>query len=181
MDIKNRIVKSSFLSIAIMSLLINVGKAETTKYRLGVGDRVLVTVFNETDLSVETRINDSGAVNMPYIGSVQAIGLTPQELEHEIELKLGADYLVNPEVSVDIREFRPFFIQGAVRNPGSYPYQLGLTIERATAIAGGFTSRADKSIFNLAREEAGDATELRVPLRARLEPGDIVTVKESFF
>lgn len=170
----------SFLAI-VLSLCGVLASANQSSYRLDVGDRIAIKVFNEDDMSIETRINDSGAINMPFVGNVIVVGRTATEIEQTLQSTLAAGYLVNPRVSVDILEYRPFFIRGAVKSPGSYPYQPGLTVEQAAAVAGGFTDRADLDSVLRGRDQFGIFKEDRVTLRADVAPGDTVTVEESFF
>lgn len=151
-------------------------------YRLGAGDLVSIDVLREPDMSVTTRVNSLGEIKMPYVGQVAASGVTADELEKQIELILGRDYLVDPNVNIEIQEYRPFYIQGAVKNPGSFPFQPGLTIERAASIAGGFTRRANKKEFSVAREtDVGEFAVSENSLRDPVHPGDTITVRETYF
>lgn len=151
-------------------------------YKLGPGDFVAINVLMEDDMSVQTRVNAQGGVKLPYIGQVDAAGKTATELGVLIADILGRDYLVNPQVNVDILEYRPFYIQGAVKQPGSYPFQPGLTVERAASVAGGFTRRANTESFSLARESTvGQFDEVSAKLRDTVHPGDIITIKETYF
>ncbi len=78
------------------------------KYRLGSGDEIRITVFGEESLSGEFQVGDKGIVAVPLIGSVAALGLTLNQLEEAIENKLKPDYLKNPQVSVEVLNYRPF-------------------------------------------------------------------------
>ncbi|MEP2651095.1 MAG: SLBB domain-containing protein, partial [Paraglaciecola sp.] len=80
---------------------------------------------------------------------------------------------------VTIDEYRPFYINGEVRNPGSYAYRTNMTVQIAVTIAGGFTDRASKSNVFLLN---GDGSErVKVTLQEQVKPGDVITVDESFF
>jgi polysaccharide export outer membrane protein len=151
-------------------------------YRLGAGDRVAIAVFGEPDLSLDTRIGDSGRVAYPFIGEVVVAGRTPVEVEQAIADALRGDWLVDPKVSVSIVEYRPFFVNGQVRNPGGYPYQPGMTVRKAVSTAGGFTERASQRGITLIPEGQRDRGKGRaVGLDDPVGPGDILTVDESFF
>lgn len=151
-------------------------------YRLGAGDRVAIAVFGEPDLSLDARIGDSGRVAYPFIGEVVVAGRTPREVEQAIGDALRGDWLVDPKVSVSIVEYRPFFVNGQVRNPGGYPYQPGMTVRKAVSTAGGFTERASQRGITLIPEGQRDRGKGRnVGLDDPVGPGDILTVEESFF
>ncbi|TXS89904.1 polysaccharide export protein [Parahaliea maris] len=149
-------------------------------YRLGAGDHILIQVFDEPDLSMNFSLNDSGIVNYPLLGEILVEGLTVKELEDRITTGLRGDYLVSPDVTVSIEEYRPIFINGEVKQPGGFPYQPGLTVQKAVALAGGFTERAQRKGFALQRA-ADPEDELTVGLGDTVMPGDIITVKRSFF
>ena len=121
------------------------GQVSTPAYRLGSGDKVRVTIFNEKDLSGEFDVNDQGLVALPLIGQVKVGGMSLSEAQDLITQKYGRDYLVNPRVNVEVLNYRPFFILGEVKNPGSYPYVNGISIVNAVALAGGYTPRANRN------------------------------------
>ena len=118
---------------------------------------------------------------MPLIGDVLALDRTTGEIKHEIEQRLAAGYLRAPQVSLDVLEFRPFYILGEVNKPGDYPYAAGLTVLRAVATANGFTYRADQKHAYL--KHAGQAKETKYPLTGDLplQPGDTVRIGERYF
>lgn len=151
-------------------------------YRLGSGDLLGITVFGEDDLSVEVRMSDAGTISYPFLGELRVKGLTTGALGDMLATKLRDGYLVNPSVSVAVLEYREFYINGAVKSPGAYPYQPGLTLQRAVSLAGGFTERASSSKFYLSHEKSlNDVKPEKVKLNARVTPGDVITIEESFF
>lgn len=150
-------------------------------YRLGAGDKIRVTVFNETDLSGDFDLSDQGAVSLPLIGNVPLAGKTVNEAEAIVTQKYGANYLVNPRVSIEVLNYRPFFILGEVKNPGSYPYVAGMTVLNAVALAGGYTPRADKGDIRVKHVNSGDAADDKIGENDQILPGDVITVKERFF
>ena len=103
------------------------------------------------------------------------------ELETLIRTGLKDRYLVNPQVTVTINEYRNFFINGQVERAGGYQYVPGLTVRKAVALAGGFKERASKEKIFLIREDDKTQTPKRVDQNATVLPGDIITVEESFF
>lgn len=150
-------------------------------YRLGPGDQIIITVFGEEDLSMDFRLNDSGRLNYPLLGEIVVEGVTVSELEQLITRGLKDAYLRNPAVTVSIAEYRPFFLSGEVRQPGGIPYQPKLTVERAIALGGGFTERASRSKIEVIRASDPTHEPVRVELSDPVFPGDIITVKQSFF
>ncbi len=149
-------------------------------YRLGSGDKLRVIVFGEQDLSGEFDVTGSGKVSLPLIGQVQAAGKTLNEFAQEVGNELKQGYLTNPKISVEVLNYRPFYIIGEVDKPGQYPYTNGMTALNAIAVAGGFTYRANHDRIFITR---GDATEAEHPANqsVRVLPGDIVRVPERFF
>lgn len=152
-----------------------------SNYQLGPGDRIKIAVYEEEDLTVETDLTDAGTIAYPFLGEIRAAGLTVGQLSALITGRLKGSYLINPKVSISVTQYRSFFIYGEVQKPGSYPYQPGLTVQRAVAIAGGFTERASRRAITLEKERDPAHTRLRVKLTDGVEPGDVVTVEESFF
>ena len=150
-------------------------------YRLGPGDRIIIKVFGEEDLSMDFRLNDSGRLNYPFLGELVVEGHTVAELEQLITRGLKDSYLRDPAVTISIAEYRPFFLKGEVRNPGGIPYQPKLTVERAIAIGGGFTERASRSKIEIIRASDPAHKAVHVELPDPVFPGDIITVKQSFF
>lgn len=151
-------------------------------YRLGSGDKVRVTVFNENDLSGEYEIDGSGVVAFPLIGEVPAAGGSARDLEIKIANKLRNGYLKSPVVSIEVLTYRPFFILGEVRRPGSYPYKTGLTVLNAVALAGGYTYRAKQNLWVITRSNKKDMQEKEINNGDfAVMPGDTIFIPERFF
>lgn len=150
-------------------------------YRLGPGDKIQVDVFNQPDLTGEYTLDGEGRFSMHLIGQVNADGLTPTELADLLVSKLKPDYLVNPRISVQVENFRPFYIMGEVKNPSSYPYVDGMTYLTAVAIAGGFTYRAKKDHVYVIRGSDPERKEIKVNVNQKVQPGDIIRVAERMF
>lgn len=150
-------------------------------YRLGADDVVSITVFDEPDLSLkEARVSSTGTIAMPLIGQVAVKGLSIAEAEQTIyELYLG-DYLKKPDITITIVEYRQFYVNGEVEKPGGYSYREGMTVQRAITLAGGFTERASRNKIILVRENS-NGMPIDVKLTTPVQPGDVITVEESFF
>ena len=149
-------------------------------YRLGQGDRIGIQVFDEPDLTMDATVGSTGRIGYSYLGDLTVRDKTTAQIEREITDLLADGYLRNPSVNVTVLEYRPFFINGEVRSPGSYPYQPGLTLDRAIALAGGLTDRAStRKMFVM---KAGDeGREQRASMSTPVAPGDIVSIQEGFF
>jgi polysaccharide biosynthesis/export protein VpsN len=150
-------------------------------YRLGAGDRIIIKVFSEEDLSMDVRINDTGRLNYPFLGELVVQGLTVAELEQVITHGLKGSYLRDPTVTVLVAEYRPFFVNGEVQRPGAFPYQPRLTVQQAIALGGGFTERGSHSRIDVIRASDPQHKTVRVELTDPVFPGDIITVKQSIF
>ncbi len=168
-------------SVAAQEATIAENNISNSGYKLGAGDKIKLTVFGEDDLSGQFDIDGSGYVSLPFIGSVKAAGLDSRALEKKVVDALKGDYLVNPRVSVDVLNFRPFFILGEVNKPGSYPYVNGLTVLNAVALAGGYTQRAKTNEVIITREKNGEKVEEKGQDDTPVYAGDTVRVLERFF
>lgn len=153
----------------------------TLSYTLGPGDEILVKVYGEEDLSVSVILVGEGSFNYPFLGEIKAEGLTVAELEQLITKGLRGPYLRDPEVTVLIKEFRPFYLSGEVARPGGYPYRPGLTLEKALTLAGGLTERASRKKITVLRASAEGKEKQSIRLDEPVYPGDIITVRRSFF
>jgi polysaccharide export outer membrane protein len=150
-------------------------------YRLDTGDRIRLIVYGEPDLSGEFELDSTGELSLPLISNVEARQLSVRELEKVVTEKFKDGYLVNPRVSIEVLNFRPFFILGEVKRPGSYPYVSGLTVMNAAALAGGYTYRAKTSNFTILRGKGEDRQEMDAEEDTVIMPGDTVRVDERFF
>jgi protein involved in polysaccharide export with SLBB domain len=150
-------------------------------YRLGPGDKFRVAVFGVDSLGGEFEVPGTGKVSLPLIGETPVAGLTILQLQGNIETALKDGYVKDPHVSVQVLNYRPFYILGEVNKPGEYPYTDRLTVLNAVAEAGGFTYRARTRIFQRRHiDKGGEVTE---PLTADslVEPGDTIRIKERSF
>ncbi len=150
-------------------------------YRLGAGDKLNITVFGEKELSMEIRLSDAGSFLYPFLGEVQAKNKTISELQFLLTSSLKDGYLVDPKVYVGILEYRPFFINGEVGKPGGFAYQPGLTVRKAISLAGGLTPRASLTKIYVVHENDPTGTPRLTTLNAVIQPGDTITIEQSFF
>ena len=155
------------------------GLATKPAYRLGDGDQIRVIVFSEPDLSGEFEVDDTGAVSLPLIGQVGAGGKTLREFEESIKEQLRQGYLKDPRVSVQVLNYRPFYIIGQVNQPGEYPYVNGMNVLNAIALAGGYTPRGNTFKVRITRD--GQESTHAASAGTILEPGDVIQVPERFF
>lgn len=146
-------------------------------YRLGPGDQIQVTVFRQPELSGRFGLDGEGRLALPLAGEIPADRLTTRQLEQAIANRLHeGDYLITPQVSVQVLAYRPFYILGEVSRPGQYEYKNGMTVTNAVALAGGYTYRARPSKITVKR---ADCTFVAGP-DSIVHPGEIITVPERF-
>lgn len=150
------------------------------EYTLGTGDMLRVTVFGHTDLSGEFEVDSTGRITLPLIGNLLVVNRTLDNVEELIVAALKPDYLKNPQVSVEVLSYRPFYIIGEVANPGSYPYVGGMRVINAVAMAGGFTYRAKEDDLLITRAK-GDGKQEGARQETLVFPGDVIEVPERFF
>lgn len=152
-------------------------------YRLGAGDKVRVTVYNEPNLSGEYALSSAGRIAFPLVGTVDANGRTVEDLSRILTDRIADGYMTDPKVSVEVLNYRPYYILGEVQRPGQYPYVAGMSIEQAVAAAGGFSYRANARRVNLRRtpEPAEKSVELNARQVVVIMPGDTIRVLERYF
>lgn len=158
-------------------------------YRLKPNDVVKLSVYEEADLSSQTRILKSGEAVFPLIGTVQISGLTVETATKKIRDLYAADYLVDPKVTLTVDEYATDFISvvGAVGSPGQIPIPASgkLDLAAALATAGGLAPNADPNNINLIRANGGSSTFSQSSIQSgggvSLAPGDRIVVHESRF
>jgi polysaccharide export outer membrane protein len=150
-------------------------------YTLGNGDQLRITVFGQPDLSGQFEVDGTGSISMPLIGQVEALGLTTPQLEDRIVEKLEGDYVLNPRVSAEVINYRPYYILGEVNRPGEYPYNSGLTVVNAVAAAGGWTYRARKNIVYIKSVDSNQEQAIELTTSTVVSPGDTIRIGERRF
>lgn len=146
------------LSAALALAIISTPVAAQAQYRLGAGDKIEVSVYGAPDLLRRGAISADGTFPIPLVGNVPLKGLTLDEAKDRLQGLLKDKGIVkSPDVSIDVAEYRPFFMSGDLSRPGSYPYQPGLTVRQAVALAGGY----DLVRFHFGQNPFVQAAELR--------------------
>lgn len=150
---------------------------EAARYVVGPEDVLLVTVFSEPQLSGKFRVEADGQFGYPFLGRIQAAGTTAAEIAEVLTRRLSDGYLRNPQVTVDVDQFRSqsVFVMGEVRSPGRYTLSGQVTLLEALAQAGSATAAAGAEVLILHPKEAarnmpaqpgdGDADIERINLR----------------
>lgn len=152
-----------------------------TEYRLGPGDKLKIVVFGHADVSGEFVLDGSGNVALPLVGQYKASAQTVTELQDALQKTLNDQYIVNPRVSIEVLNYRPFFILGEVNKPGSYPYVAGIDVIQAVALGGGYTRRAKTSSVRVTRDTREGRVVLSLPPEAPVLPGDTLEVQRRLF
>jgi len=161
---------------------VTVGETQRiSAYTLGSSDRLRITVFGHQDLSGEFEIDGTGAISMPLIGQVSAEDLTTVQLEALIASKLSEGYVLDPRVSAEVINYRPFYILGEVARPGEYPYTNGLSVQNAIAAAGGFTYRANRRVIYIKSMDSNSEIAYDLTPGTVVRPGDTLRVGERIF
>jgi polysaccharide export outer membrane protein len=150
-------------------------------YTLDTGDKLRVVVFGQDGLSNSYVVDASGAITMPLIKAVPARGLTTAALARAVGDRLRQGFVREPHVAIEVEAYRPFFILGEVTAPGQYAYVPQMTVEKAVAVAGGFTPRAYRWDIEIERPVAGGVVRQAVPPIERVRPGDTIMVRERWF
>ncbi|HED17708.1 MAG TPA: polysaccharide export protein [Gammaproteobacteria bacterium] len=162
-------------------LLLSTAVNAQTEYTFGAGDKVKIQVLGEPDMTIETLVSDSGMISYPFLGTIKVQGMTAAELEQFVTDKLKGPYLINPIVTVSLLQYRNFYVNGWVKNPGGYPFQPGMTVRKAITLAGGFSERADRKNIVVIPGKTPDVAPSQITLSDLVAPGDVITVKRSFF
>jgi len=166
------------------------------EYKINPSELLQITVYQEPDLERTVRVTNDGYISFPLIGKVMVAGLTVIEAESKIASLLGQDYIIDPQISIFVKEFQTekVVIIGEVKTPGSYDLPQGrvLTLLEAIALAGGFTKVASIDNIRIIRVEGGK--QKYIPVRVSditkggdkskdliLSPGDIIYIPERIF
>lgn len=168
------------LGLLVCQAALATGSASES-YVLGAGDLIRIQVYGEPDLTFEVRIDEKGTITYPFLGTIQAAGRSVAELRDVITSGLANGYLVDPQVQVVVVEYRPFYVIGAVRQPGAYEFVPGLTVREAVALAGGLTDRASKDEMYLIQEGHPASDRHPVSMQSEIGPGDTLVVEEGIF
>ena len=174
MTVKVLMNKLLFVALLLMSF-------SSQAYNLASGDILHLEVYGESELTMDVTVDALGNIEYPFVGKINVDGLEVEAIKSEIVNKLKDGYFVNPQVTVFVKSFKPFFIQGEVNSPGSYTYEVGLTVSKAISLAGGLTERASKKKIYLTKASDRSQQEIKVGMDQAVASGDIILIKESFF
>jgi polysaccharide export outer membrane protein len=153
-------------------------QANISSYHLGPGDRVEIKVLGADELNGQYSVQDDGTIRMLLVGAVPAAGLTPDQVQANIEAKLKAGrYLTQPHASLAVVSYRPFYILGEVASPGGYPYVSGMKVLSAVAAAHGYTYRAKQDYVIVTR----NGEDMKADIMSSIQPDDIIRVPERYF
>jgi polysaccharide export outer membrane protein len=153
---------------------------EQPAYRLAPGDKVAVQVFGQADMSGQFDVNADGMLLLPLVGAVPARDRTLADVTQDLKTRLDR-FIVNPRFTVDVVTYRQIFVLGEVQKPGGYPYTVGLTVQQAVALAGGFTRRAITDKLAVTRLTDAGPRDYGLTARDLLAPGDTVNVQRRVF
>lgn len=153
-------VKSAFLSTVISLVLLSITaswspcSAQEKPYTIGAGDVLSVTIFAgpKTTKAPDLEVSSGGTINFPYLGPIKTEGLSVSELTEKVTTPLARDYFVNPQVIIQVKEYRSkkVYITGAVEEPGLYPLESGATtLLELIARAGGVTKERSNHAYIL--------------------------------
>jgi polysaccharide biosynthesis/export protein len=181
-----------WLSVLAIGLTLAVSGCTTTRqaaylvetsgpYQLDTGDVVRVTVYGDAELSNSYRVDDAGAIAFPLVGTIPVRGGTTEQAGSRLASALSNGFMRNPDVAVEIDQYRPFFIQGEVNTSGQFPYVYGMTVRAAISTAGGFTDTADRDRAVVYRRQGNQMVKGTVNLDFPLQPGDTVVISERWF
>jgi polysaccharide export outer membrane protein len=150
-------------------------------YDLSSGDVLHLEVYGEPELNLDVTVDSFGFIEYPFVGKIKVLGSPVDTVKNEILAKLKDGYFINPQVTVFVKEYRPFFVQGEVNSPGSYSYEVGLTVRKAIALAGGLTERASQKKMYLTKALDASQNQIKVSMDEKIAAGDVLQIKESFF
>jgi polysaccharide biosynthesis/export protein len=161
----------------------------SASYRIGPPDVLEISVFKVPELSKSVQVAEGGTINLPLVGEIPAAGMTAQEVERDLTLRLGAKYLQNPQVTVYVKEYNSqrVTIEGAVKKPGVYPIRGKATLLQLIATAEGLDANADSTVLVI-RQADGNRSAARFELSEirtgwaedpPMRPGDTIVVGTS--
>ena len=140
-------------------------------YVVGPEDILAVTVFNEAQLSGRYRVENDGHFSYPFLGRVKAAGVTVGEVAATLKGRLADGYLRNPQVTVEVEQFRSqsVFVIGEVRSPGKYMLSGAVSLIEALAQAGSVTPQAGGEVLVLHPKDGARGVHATMPERGDAE------------
>ena len=186
-------MKRSFLLLSLTCCLWSAAAADENDRKVVSTDTLIIDVLGEKGLSVERRVEQGGTIKYPLVGNIKVAGMTTVEVASLLAKKLEEDFLVNPQVSVNVKEYglQTVTVLGEVAGkvgPIKLPGEKQMDILEAIAEAGNFTANANRSKIQLWRNGQKKEYKLDQLLKLTepkkkiwLEPGDVIVVPERLF
>ena len=150
-------------------------------YQIRPGDHLEITVLGHRDLSGTIKVEKSGRVNMPLIGPTRASGMTIRQFRDFVTTSLNQGYVLSPQVTVEVANYREIQILGQVESPGTYAHTDGMTVAMAVETAGGFTKKAYERLVVVVRADDPTKTPIELSLDEAILPGDLIEVERRMF
>jgi polysaccharide export outer membrane protein len=149
--------------------------AGSPAYKIGPQDVLDVSVFKAPELTRSVQVADTGTINLPLVGEVQAGGRTAQEIERDLAKRLGVKYMQAPQVTVYVKEYNSqrVTVEGAVKKPGVYPLRGKTTLMQSLAVAGGLDETSDSNVIDTPTG-ARDRVVLTLGFAGALRPSEVV-------
>lgn len=151
-----------------------------TVYTLGGGDVIRVKVYGDETVTGTYKVDDAGTVSMPLVGQLRVVGKTTAQTAGAIAAALADGFVRNPDVAVEIETYRPFFIQGAIKTGGQFPYVSGMTVRAAVSTAGGYSDTAQRQRATIYRKVGDQMQKSVVDLDFPIFPGDTIVISERW-
>jgi len=148
----------------------------TSEYRLGPGDVVRISVYNNPDLAMETEITQGGKIGFPLVGEVMLGGLSRGQAEKAIADSLGkGGFVPDAHVNLMVTQYRSrqVAVMGEVNKPGNYPISKATSITEVLAMAGGISAKGSDRVTVIRRGADGGAQRYEVNVRHLLSSGDL--------
>jgi polysaccharide biosynthesis/export protein len=169
--------------------LASAGLPGNSGYKIGPLDVVEFSVFKVPELTRTAQVAETGTINLPLVGEVQAAGRTAHEVERELAAELGKSYLQSPQVTLLVKEYNSqrVTVEGAVKRPGVYPIRGKTSLLQVIATAEGLDSASDATVvvfrqidgkrsaarFDVGQIRSGTASDPQV------QSGDVVVAPTS--
>jgi polysaccharide export outer membrane protein len=163
---------------------VHMGERDTVgryAYTLGPGDKLKIATYGEPSLTGEFAVNLEGKVAFPLLGDIPARGKTLADFKADLLQRLGTQLLRDPQVSVEMVNFRPVYVLGEVAKPGEFAYGERMSVYGLVAMAGGFTYRANQSYVYIRGEDEIEERPIRLSSATAVHPGDTIRIPERMF
>ena len=157
--------------------------AKDNEYRLGPGDLVKITVYNNPDLATETEVSVDGKISFPLVGDVAIGGMTRSQAEKAISASLSkGKFIPNAHVNLLVAQYRSqqVSVMGEVNKPGNYPINKPTSVAELIAMAGGITPKGSRVITIIQKDGNGRAVEQDLEMKRLLPGGDAAHLRLGY-